>query len=109
MDPELFLLQMSEIDECQQILYKCSTIQQCMGFYYSNKSCVDPFMAPFAHIIKAHLVKGTVDIDDLFGYMLGHPGFGWVLYAATTKFIPKANMDFLEFTSAIEQTKKLTP
>ena len=65
MDPELFLLQMSDTEECQQILYKCLTIRENMGFYYSDKLHVDPFMVPFARIIKDHLLNGTVDIDVL--------------------------------------------
>lgn len=109
MDPELFLLKMSDTDECQQILYKFLTIQECMGFYYSGKSHVDPFMVPFAHAIEDHLLKGTVDIDDLLMYMLEQPNSSWVLYAATTKFTPKDGMDSLEFMSTIMREKRLTP
>lgn len=55
MEPELFLLEMAETEECKSITYKRLAIREFMGLYFSRKrkiGQIDPFMIPFGEVIK---------------------------------------------------------
>ena len=52
MEPELFLLEMAESEECNKIMYKRLAIHKYIGLYYAMKrerGVIDPFMIPFRH------------------------------------------------------------
>ena len=55
MDPELFLLELSESEECKNSIYIRLSIKKSMGVYYAmklNTSSVDILMTPFREYIR---------------------------------------------------------
>ena len=58
MEPELFLLEMAESEECQKIMYKRMAIRKYIGLYYAMKDergVIDSFMVPFRDLVKEQL------------------------------------------------------
>ena len=55
MEPEAFLLEMSESKKCKEIIYKRIAIRMYIGIYFAMKpdrGCIDNFMIPFRDFIK---------------------------------------------------------
>lgn len=112
MEPELFLLEMSESEECKKIEYKCLSIKMLIGLYYSMKSergCIDPFMIPFRNYIISKINEKNIDVDKLLKYMIEHDKSSCSLFLASTLFKPKDGLSSLKFMSEIAGSKIITP
>lgn len=112
MEPELFLLEMAETEECKSITYKRLAIREFMGLYFSQKrkiGQIDPFMIPFGEIIKNSIKEYEVNIDDLVKYMIDNDKSNCALFAATTWFKPKAELSSGAYYLAIAKYKIITP
>ena len=73
MEPELFLLEMAESEECNKIMYKRLAIHKYIGLYYAMKrerGVIDPFMIPFRDFVKTKIAENGIDIDELMKYMI---------------------------------------
>ena len=76
MEPELFLLEMYESEECQKIMYKRLAIQMFIGLYYAMKperGVIDPFMIPFRDYVKSQIAAKEVDVDRELREMVCKP------------------------------------
>lgn len=112
MEPELFLLEMAETEECKSITYKRLAIREFMGLYFSQKrkiGQIDPFMIPFGEVIKNSIKEYEVNIDDLVKYMIDNDKSNCALFAATAWFKPKAKLSSGAYYSAIAKYKIITP
>ena len=95
MDPELFLIEMSETEECKKIMYKRMAIRKFIGLYYAMKNergVIDPFMIPFRDLVKERIVDNNVDIDSLLKYMIDNDESNCALFLTTTLFVPQKGL-----------------
>lgn len=112
MDIELFLLELAESNECKTILYKRLAIQKLMGIYFSQKvriAEIDPFMIPFAELIKSKITTSNINIDELVKYMIENDPSTCSLFAASTWFTPKSEISAIEYMSIVAKQKVITP
>ena len=112
MDPEFFLLEMSESEECQKIMYKRLSIRMLIGLHYSMKrerGCIDPFMIPFRDFVKKEIEEKKIDVDDLMKYMIDNDKSSCALFLATTLFKRKKELSECDYFNAIARDKVLTP
>lgn len=112
MDPELFLLEMAESEECQKIMYKRMAIRKHIGLYYAIKDergVIDSFMVPFRDLVKQQMDLMEIDIDCLIKYMIDNDVSNCALFYATTLFTPREGLSSLDYGSKIEESKILTP
>lgn len=112
MEPELFLLEMAESEECQKIMYKRMAIRKYIGLYYAMKDergVIDSFMVPFRDLVKEQLELKEVDIDCLLKYMIDNDESSCALFSATTLFSPKEGLSSSDYYSKIAENKILTP
>lgn len=112
MEPEIFLLEMSELEECKKVMYKRMSIHMYIGLYYSREKGIeeiDSWMIPFGLLVKKELEHGKIDLDRLLKYMIENDESNFALYAATTKFDKKAELSFDEYLSFVARDKVLTP
>ena len=112
MEPELFLLEMAESEECNKIMYKRLAIHKYIGLYYAMKherGVIDPFMIPFRDFVKTKIAENGLDIDELMKYMIENDQSNCALFAATTMFKPKKEISSDAYYNAIAKYKILTP
>lgn len=112
MDPELFLLELSETPECQSIMYKRMSINMFIGFYYSgvnDSTQIDKFMIPFRERIKKELLANNVNYNELLIYMLHNDKSGYTQFLASTKLKRKADISYSNFLSIIMDKKTIAP
>lgn len=112
MEPELFLLEMSESEECKKIMYKRLAIRMLIGLYYAMKperGLIDPFMIPFRDYIVRQIEKQNINIDELLKYMIENDQANCSLFLASTLFKPKNGLSSLEFMSKVAAHKIITP
>jgi len=112
MDPLLFLVEMSESEECQKIMYKRLAIKMLIGLYYAMKperGSIDPFMIPFRDFIKRQIEEYDINADELLKYMIENDQSSCSLFLANTLFTPKEGLSPSEFMSSITVNKVLTP
>lgn len=112
MEPELFLLEMSESEECKKIEYKCLSIRMPIGLYYSMKQergIIEPFMIPFRNYIIEKISEQSINVNELLKYMIENDKSNSSLFLASTLFKPKDRLSFLEFMSIIADSKIITP
>lgn len=112
MEPELFLLEMSESEDCKKIEYKCFSIKMLIGLYYSMKQkrgCIDPFMIPFRDYIIRQISEQSINVDELLKYMIENDKSGCSFFLAITLFKPKDGLSSLELMSGIADNKMITP
>lgn len=112
MDPELFLLEMAESEECHKIMYKRLAIRMLIGLYYAMKpkrGVIDPFMIPFRDFVKEQISANKVDVDELMKYMIENDKSNCALFSATTMFTPKKELTGNNYYAAIAKYKILTP
>lgn len=112
MESELFLLKMSESEECQKIMYKRLAICMRMGLYYAMKperGCIDPFMIPFRDYIIGQIQECSIDVDMLLKYMIENDSSHCSYFLAITLFKPKKELSSMDFMSLIDKHKIITP
>ncbi len=112
MEPELFLLEMAESEECNKIMYKRLAIHKYIGLYYAMKrerGVIDPFMIPFRDFVKTKIAENGIDIDELMKYMIENDQSNCALFAATTMFKPKKELSSDAYYNAIAKYKIITP
>lgn len=112
MEPELFLLEMYESEECQKIMYKRLAIQMFIGLYYAMKperGVIDPFMIPFRDYVKSQIATKEVDVDELLKYMIENDESNCALFSATTMFKRKKDLSEYAYYDAIARYKVITP
>ncbi len=112
MEPELFLLEMAESEECKKIMYKRLAIRMLIGLYYAMKperGLIDPFMIPFRDYIIRQIEKQNINIDELLKYMIENDQANCSLFLASTLFKPQNGLSSLEFMSKVAAHKIITP
>lgn len=112
MEPDLFLLEMAESDECKSIIYKRLAIRELMGIYFSQKrkiGQIDTFMIPFGEFVKNSIKKYNIDVDELVKYMIDNDESHGAIFAASTWFAPKDGVSWDVYYSAIAKYKILSP
>ena len=111
-DPELFLIEMSETEECKKIMYKRMAIRKFIGLYYAMKNergVIDPFMIPFRDLVKERIVDNNVDIDSLLKYMIDNDESNCALFLTTTLFVPQKGLSSRAYYSKIAENRIITP
>lgn len=112
MEPDLFLIEMAESEECNKIMYKRLSIHKYIGLYYAMKCeryVIDPFMIPFRDFVKEQMVENRVDVDELMKYMIENDQSNCSLFVATTMFKPKKGISSEVYYNAIAKYKIVTP
>lgn len=112
MDPELFLLEMSETLECQSIMYKRMAINMFIGLYYSNiqdANHIDAFMIPFRERIKKELQTSALNYDELIMYMLNNDKSGCTQFLVSTRFSRKSDISYMDFLTVIQDRNAISP
>ena len=108
MEPELFLLEMYESEECQKIMYKRLAIQMFIGLYYAMKperGVIDPFMIPFRDYVKSQIAAKEINVDELLKYMIENDESNCALFLATTMFKRKEDLSEYAYYDAIARYK----
>jgi len=112
MEPEIFLLEMYESDECQKILYKRLAIHMYIGLYCAMKperGVIDSFMIPFRDYVKCQIVNTEINVDELLKYMIENDESNCALFSVATMFRHKEGITSDEFYNAITKYKVVTP
>lgn len=109
MDPETFLLSLSESRECKDSFYKRRSInkENAWLFKFDGTSFRDhPFLRPFKNFIRERLEQEALDIDALIQCMMEN---SWATYAIETFMPRKQGLSQIEFMARVDQTGTLTP
>lgn len=112
MDPELFLLELSESEECKNSIYIRLSIKKSMGVYYAmklNTSSVDILMTPFREYIRKKMEEKNVNADELLKYMIENDRSICSVCLAGTLFKSKMGLTSEELMDEISSHMIITP